>query len=55
MAVGDLTSGTPLYCRTEAAIKTAIDALNLAATTDFIMVVPSKDGWLIWKVERASS
>lgn len=56
MAAGDLTASTPTVCTTSAAIKTAIDALNLAAATDFIMVVPSHlNGWLVFKVERAAA
>lgn len=55
MAAGDLTASTPLFCATEAAIKTAIDALNLAAVTDFIMVVPWTTGALVFKVERAAA
>lgn len=55
MAAGDLTASTPTYCSTETAIKTAVDALNLAAATDFIMVVPWRDGALVFKVERAAA
>ncbi len=55
MAAGDLTASTPTYCATEAAIKTAIDALNLAATTDFLQVIPANAGWLVFKVERAAA
>ena len=55
MAAGDLTASTPTYCATETAIKTAIDALNLGATSDFIMVTPWKNGCLVYKVERAAA
>lgn len=55
MAAGDLTASTPTFCSTETAVKTAIDALNLAATTDFLMVVPANSGWLVFKVERAAA
>lgn len=58
MAVGDLTASTPVLCTGETEIKTAIDALNLAAATDFILVVPipnSPNQFWVFKVERASS
>lgn len=54
MAAGDLTASTPTYCASEAAIKTHVDTLNLAATTDFIKIVRADDGWLVFKVERAA-
>ena len=57
MAVGDLTASTPTLCTGIAAIKTHIDTLNLAATTDFVMVVPipeSNNQFAVFKVERAS-
>ena len=54
MGSGDLTASTPTVC-TLATIKTAIDALNLAATTDKLFVVPCNLGsWLVFKVERAA-
>lgn len=55
MVVGDLTASTPVFCATETAIKTAIDALNLAAATDFIKVIPCNNGFLVFKVARASA
>jgi len=55
MAAGDLTASTPVFCSTEAAVKTAIDALNLAAATDFLKVVPCNNGWLVFKVLRAAA
>ena len=58
MGAGDLTASTPVLCVGSAAIKTAIDALNLAATTDFIITVPvpGRDQcWLVFKVERAAA
>lgn len=58
MAVGDLTASTPVYCEGSAAVKIAIDALNLAATTDFLFVVPvegKNNVWLVFKVERAAA
>jgi len=59
MAEGDLTASTPTICETPAAIKTAIDSLNLAAATDFIAVVPypglKGNAWLVFKIERAAA
>ena len=55
MAAGDLTASTPTYCKTTTQLKAAIDALNLAATTDFLCVVPSGlEGWVVFKVQRAT-
>lgn len=55
MGAGDLTASTPVFCSGEAAIKTAVDALNLTAATDFIMVVPWRTGVLVFKVEREAA
>jgi len=55
MASGDLTASTPATVTTSYDVKTAVDALNLAATTDKIMVVPipgRNSSWLVFKVER---
>ena len=57
MVVGDLTASTPTLCTGIAAIKTHIDTLNLAATTDILVVLPmseSPNQWCVFKVERAS-
>lgn len=57
MAAGDLTASTPVVCRGGAAIKTAVDALNLAATTDFVMIVPTgaANEYLVFKIQRAAA
>lgn len=59
MAAGDLTASTPSYVAAgdAAAIKAAIDALNLAASTDMLFVVPVANGTqvAIFKVERAAA
>ena len=58
MAAGDLTASTPTLCTGIATIKTHIDTLNLAAVTDFIMVVPipeSNNQFAVFKVERAAA
>lgn len=55
MASGDLTASTPTVATTTAAIKTQVDLLNLAATTDFIVVIPISNvsgNFLVFKVER---
>ena len=58
MAAGDLTASAPVYVESGdgTAIKAAIDALNLAAATDFLVVVPSQNGSqvIIFKVLRAA-
>jgi len=60
MAAGDLTASTPTLCDGIAAIKTHIDTLNLAATTDVIVIVPkvgrdNADKYVVFKVERAAA
>lgn len=56
MAAGDLTCSTGTVVQaTAAAIKTAVDAINLAATTDHLFILPvGSDKVLIFKVERAA-
>lgn len=54
---GALTASAPVVCEGAAACKTAIDALNLAAVTDFVFCVPvpGRDNvYLVFKVERAA-
>ena len=55
MASGDLTASTPTLCTGAAELKTEIDTLNLATTTDKIMVIPvgnNNTQYLVFKVER---
>ena len=55
MASGDLTGSTPVLVTTPAEIKAAVDALNLAAVTDKVAVVPITHGqFYVFKVERAA-
>lgn len=55
MASGDLTASTPTLCRGGTEIKTAVDALNLTATTDILAIVNVGNGQsLVFKVERAA-
>ena len=54
MVAGDLTAGTMTYCKTQTELAAAINAINLAAATDFLCILPvGLDGWLVFKVERA--
>ena len=55
MAAGDLTASAPTIATTGTEIKAAVDALNLAATTDKLVVVPLGDvsgSVHVFKVER---
>ena len=57
MVAGDLTASTPVAVSGFENIKAAVDALNLAAATDFIEIVPIEgrdDSYLVFKVERAA-
>jgi len=54
---GDLTASTPVVCTTGTEIKAAVDALNLAAVTDKLVIVPFGDvrgNVHVFKVERAA-
>ena len=55
MAAGDITASTPTFCATETAIKTALDALNLATVDDDVHIIPANNGWLVFKTERAAA
>lgn len=58
MAAGDLTCSTPTLCVGATAVHAAIEALNLALATDFLMVIPipGRDNcYLVFKVERAAA
>ena len=57
MAAGDLTASTPVLCSGIAALKTAVDLLNLAAATDRLVILPiskSPNQFVVFKVERAA-
>lgn len=59
MAAGDLTGFTPILCQGSAAVKTAIDSLNLAAQADMIhlRVTPiwtRANTWLVSGGERSA-
>lgn len=58
MAVGDITSSAPVICDGVTALETAIEALNLAAATDFIIAlpIPGRDQqFVVFKAERAAA
>lgn len=58
MAAGDLTASTPTLCTGATALKTHIDTLNLAATTDRVCVIPipnSPNQFWAFKIERAAA
>ena len=58
MAAGDITSSVPVECNGIAAVEVAVEALNLAATTDFIHIVPisGRDNqYFVFKSERAAA
>ncbi len=54
MGSGDLAGTTPVLCTTPAEIEAAVDALNLAAVTDKLVVVPfgTANQFYVFKVER---
>ena len=52
---GELTASSPVLATTPAEIKAAVDALTLAAVTDFIMVVPKTNSqFYVFKIERSA-
>ena len=58
MAVGDITSSAPVVCVGETALEAAVEALNLAATTDHIIVQPipgRSNCYVVFKAERAAA
>tara|TARA_R100000750_G_C2312101_1_gene82873 strand:+ start:580 stop:756 length:177 start_codon:yes stop_codon:yes gene_type:complete len=58
MAEGDLTASTPVLATGIADLKTKVDALNLAAVTDFIAIVPmpeSPNQYSVFKIEREAA
>lgn len=58
MASGDLTASAPVHVDSNdpVLIKSTIDALNLAAATDILHVIPltTQHKVIIFKVERAA-
>jgi|TARA_R100001244_G_scaffold18814_1_gene19618 hypothetical protein len=52
MASGDLTCSTPTFAKSGAEIDTQISALNLAAVTDHLFVVPHNNGFMVFKAQR---
>lgn len=58
MAVGDITASAPVICNGVVELEAAIEALNLAAATDFIIALPisGRDNqFVVFKAERAAA
>jgi hypothetical protein len=58
MAAGDITASTPIVCNGVLELEAAIEALNLAAATDFIIALPiyGRDSqFVVFKAERAAA
>lgn len=58
MAVGDITASTPVVCNGVVELEAAIEALNLAAATDFIIALPIEgrsNQYVVFKAERAAA
>lgn len=58
MAAGDITSSAPVICNGVVELEAAIEALNLAAATDFIFAIPlaGRDKqFVVFKAERAAA
>ena len=58
MAVGDITASAPVLCQGTTALEVAVEALNLAAATDFIIAIPvtgRNDCYVVFKAERAAA
>ncbi len=58
MALGDITSSAPTECIGMTAVEAAVEALNLAAATDFIHIVAigGRDNcYFVFKSERAAA
>ena len=58
MAAGDITSSTPVICNGVEELEAAVEALNLALATDFIIIQPitgRDQQWVVFKAERAAA
>ncbi len=58
MAAGDITASAPVICNGTTELEAAIEALNLAAATDFIIALPimGRDSqFVVFKAERAAA
>jgi hypothetical protein len=58
MAAGDITASAPVICNGEVELEAAVEALNLALATDFIIITPvsGRDRqWIVFKAERAAA
>ena len=55
MAAGDITASTPVICNGVTELAAAVEALNLAAATDFIIALPIEGRdrqFVVFKAER---
>lgn len=58
MAAGDITSSAPVICNGVVELEAAVEALNLALATDFIIALPisGRDSqFVVFKAERAAA
>jgi len=58
MAAGDITASAPVICNGVVELEAAIEALNLALATDFIIAlpIPGRDSqFVVFKAERAAA
>lgn len=58
MAAGDITASTPVICNGVTELEAAIEALNLALATDFIIALPIEgrdNQFVVFKAERAAA
>jgi hypothetical protein len=58
MAAGDITASAPVICNGPTELEAAVEALNLALATDFIIITPISgrdQQWVVFKAERAAA
>jgi len=58
MAAGDITASAPVICNGVVELEAAVEALNLALATDFIIALPigGRDSqFVVFKAERAAA
>jgi len=58
MAIGDISSSVPVVCQGVVELEAAVEALNLAAATDFIIALPVPgryETFVVFKAERAAA
>ena len=58
MAAGDITASAPVVCNGVVELEAAVEALNLALATDFIIALPitgRANQFVVFKAERAAA